>query len=172
MTMNHPEHFSQADTCISVVRAEVDAAFVHLNRACSEDGRLSPKLLDQNQKLSYELAFCVAELEASKVMLAYAQANAAEDALCTPLALAFTAENLRLVWQRLLTHAMEAGLETSRLLDLMSANPLAAFLAEHGKVSGYEAIGAAMLERGNQRLPSGLEQEKDLVQASFARFAR
>jgi (2S)-methylsuccinyl-CoA dehydrogenase len=171
MTSIHPEHLSQAQTSIAVVRAEVDAAFVHLNRQCIDNGRLSPAHLDRNQKISYELAFCVAELEASTVMLTYAEAVSADDALCAPLALSFCADNLRTVWQRLLTHAVEAGLSNSHLLNLMNTEPLAGFIAEHGAVSNFEAIGSAMLERGNQRLPSGLDQEKDMVQTSFARFA-
>lgn len=171
MTLIDPDQLGQAETCIGLIRTEVDAAFVHLNRTCTQEGRLSPSLLDRNQKLSYELAFCVAELEASKVMLSYAQATGAQDDLCGPVALAFCAENLRTVWQRLLNHALEAGLNTSHLLDLMNAEPLDKFLVAHGGVANYEAIGAAMLERGNQRLPSGLAQEKDLVQSSFARFA-
>ena len=36
---------------------------------------------------------------------------------------------------------------------------------------GWQNIGAALLDRGNVRLPTGLGEEKDLVRESFARFA-
>lgn len=171
MTSIDPNHLSQAEACIDAIRAEVDAALAHLNRQCTEDGRLSPSRLDRQQKISYELAFSVAELEASKTMLAYAEAVSADDALCAPLALAFCADNVRSVWQRLFSHAAEAGLPNERLLTLMTDGDVASFVAEQGSVDQFESIGAALLERGNQRLPSGLDQEKDMVQASFARFA-
>jgi (2S)-methylsuccinyl-CoA dehydrogenase len=53
----------------------------------------------------------------------------------------------------------------------MGSDPLADFLAQHGNSRGMADIGAALLERGNVRLPTGLGEEKDLVRESFARFA-
>jgi (2S)-methylsuccinyl-CoA dehydrogenase len=161
----------QAFDCVNALRTEVDAALTHLNRLCTVDGEFSAPKLDAHQKVSYELAFCVAELEASEVMLDYANKASAEDALCEPLSLAFCADNLRAVWQRLLTHSAEAGLSNSRLLQLMGSDPLADFLAEHGTVAQFAAIGAELLARSSLRLPSGLGEEKDMIRDSFARFA-
>ena len=56
---------NQARQCLECLRSEVNAAFSHLKALCSVDRRLAPKLLDEQQKVSYELAFCVAEIEAS-----------------------------------------------------------------------------------------------------------
>ncbi len=165
------EQLKQASDCLGVLQIEVDKALTHLNDLCSADGRLVPSKLDSQQEVSYELAFCVAELEATQVMLAYAEEVGARDSLCAPLALAFGAENVRRIWQRLLNHANEIGLASAYLLSLMSKAPLASFTSTHGKVAAFESIGAEILERGNMRLPSGLNQEKDMVQASFARFA-
>ena len=63
------DSIDQAHSCLARLRAEVDTSFSHLKGLCSEAGRLSPTLLDQHQKVSYELAFCVAELEACTAML-------------------------------------------------------------------------------------------------------
>jgi (2S)-methylsuccinyl-CoA dehydrogenase len=165
------EQVRQATACLAALRTEVDAALAHLNRLCTVDGRFSASQLDAHQKVSYELAFCVAELEASEVMLNYADKVSAEDSLCEPLSLGFCADNLRAVWQRLLTHAAEAGLSNSRLLELMGSEPLAGFLAKQGDVAQFAAIGAELLERSSVHLPSGLGEEKDMIRDSFARFA-
>ena len=161
---------NQAHLFLERLRTQVDAGFSHLKMLCSTDGRLSPDLLDQQQTVSYELAFCVAELEASAAMLNYAGEATEEASLCQSIALAFCAENIRTVWQRLLNHAPELGLDNAQLLQLFGSDPLAEFLAQYGS-SQLAQIGSALLERGNSRLPTGLGEEKDLVRESFARFA-
>ena len=93
---------NQAHLFLEGLRTQVDAGFSHLKMLCSRDGRLSSDLLDQQQTVSYELAFCVAELEASAAMLNYAGEATEEASLCQSIALAFCAENIRTVWQRLL----------------------------------------------------------------------
>ena len=165
------DHTQQARLSLDLLRTQVDAGFSHLKALCSENGRLNPALLDQQQQVSYELAFCVADLEACKAMLLYADKANAETDLCRSVALAFCAETARGVWQRLLNHAQELGLPSEQLLTLMGRDPLADFLAQHGNSRGMADIGAALLDRGNVRLPTGLGKEKDLVRESFARFA-
>ena len=165
------DHTQQARLSLDLLRTQVDAGFSHLKALCSENGRLNPALLDQQQQVSYELAFCVADLEACKAMLLYADKANAETDLCQSVALAFCAETARGVWQRLLNHAQELGLPSEQLLTLMGSDPLADFLAQHGNSRGMADIGAALLDRGNVRLPTGLGEEKDLVRESFARFA-
>ena len=165
------DHTQQARLSLDLLRTQVDAGFSHLKALCSENGRLNPGLLDQQQQVSYELAFCVADLEACKAMLLYADKANAETDLCRSVALAFCAETARGVWQRLLNHAQELGLPSEQLLTLMGSDPLADFLAQHGNSRGMADIGAALLDRGNVRLPTGLGEEKDLVRESFARFA-
>lgn len=167
----HSEQFKSALVCLVVLQIEVNAALQYLNSACSIEGQFSPAQLDDHQKVSYELAFSVADLEAASAMLKYAIKVSSDDRLCEQLSLAFCADSLRTVWQRLLTHATEAGLSRSQLLDLMDSEPLAGFLAEHGDVAQFAAIGTELLARGNVRLPSGLDDEKEIIRDSFARFA-
>ena len=101
---------NQARQCLECLRSEVNAAFSHLKALCSEDGRLSPKLLDEQQKVSYELAFCVAEIEASIAMLNYATETKLK-LIYVNHRLYFCAESIRTVWQRLFNHAHELGLD-------------------------------------------------------------
>jgi (2S)-methylsuccinyl-CoA dehydrogenase len=171
VTKLRPNQLKEASACLAILQAEVDAGFAYLNRLCTRDGKFSASQLDAHQKVSYELAFCAAELEASTVMLAYADKVAIEDSVTVPLSLAFCAENLRAVWQRLLAHAAETGLSSPRLLDMMGSEPLAGFLAQYGDVAQYATIGAELLKRGSVRLPSGLGEEKDMIRDAFARFA-
>ena len=157
---------------LELLQQTVNKALSNLKRLCTNDGSIAPQTLDRYQKPSYELAFAAAELEASRTMISYAHLNSGQDELCAPLALSFCAENLRGVWQRLFSHSAELELDNSELLALIGSPTIAAFLAQQGGVDQLEQIGQTLLERGSSlRLPSGLGEEKDLVQASFARFA-
>ena len=46
--MTHPDQtpYQEADACLALMRAQVDAGLQHLNRACSSEGRLSAEQLD------------------------------------------------------------------------------------------------------------------------------
>ncbi|MFT4822446.1 MAG: (2S)-methylsuccinyl-CoA dehydrogenase [Halioglobus sp.] len=166
------QHMQQAFACIALLQNQVNAAHAHLHQLCTQDGKFAASQLDAHQKVSYELAFCVAELEASEVLLKYAEKVSAQDSLTVEMSLAFCADNLRAVWQRLLAHTAEAGLSNSALLEVMGSEPLAGFLAEQGKVDQFAKIGTALLERGSAHLPSGLSEEKDMIRDAFARFAQ
>lgn len=166
------DQLNQAAQCIEQLQGSVDDALRHLQDKCTLDGRLAPKALDACQQVSYEVAFCAAELQAATVMLDYATSIGAQDNLCTPLALAFCAENLHTVWHRLFTNATDAGLATDALLGLMADANFSQYLATHGSAEKFAALGERLLSAGSKlRLPSGLDEEKDMVQASFARFA-
>ncbi|MFK8049701.1 MAG: acyl-CoA dehydrogenase family protein [Halioglobus sp.] len=167
LTSNQSE---QAQQCLEALQAEVDSGLGHLNQLCTLDGKFSVSALDAYQKVSYELAFCAAEIEASKILLKYADSVHTQDQLTGQMSLAFCAENVRTVWQRLLAHASEAGLSDSRLLTLMGGEPMANFLAEHGGVAQYAALGEQLLQRDSAHLPSGLGEEKDMIRDAFARF--
>jgi (2S)-methylsuccinyl-CoA dehydrogenase len=161
----------QGSACVELLQGEVHKGLQYLNRLCMLNGQFSPALLEAHQKVSYELAFCVAELQSSVVMLNYADSVSADDVACEPLSLAFCADSLRTVWQRLFTHSAEAGLSNAVLLQLAGSEPLTGFLAKHGDVACFAALGATLLQRASVRLPSGLDEEKDMIQQSFARFA-
>ena len=170
MAVLQSEKLKQAASCLAILRAQVDKGFAHINRLCRVDGQDSSQQFDAHQQVSYELAFSVAEIEAANVMLKYADNTTSEDLLCEQLSLTFCAENLRSTWQRLLTNATEAGISSHQLLKLMDNEPLAGFLAEYGSVERYASIGTELLKRGSTHLPSGLNEEKDMMQASFSRF--
>ena len=192
--------FDDAKLCLASLRATVDQALAHLKKQCTVEGTLAAKKLDECQQASYEIAFCVADLEASGAMLSYAlaietggvteaqkedqkegqkddQKDDQVDELCRPLALSFCAENIKSVWHRLFSHAGELGLPTEQLIALIETEKVARFIADHGNVSQLQAIGKTVLQRAAQssgsrvRLPAGLGQEKTMVQLSFARFA-
>ena len=167
------DELAKAEVCLARFRDHISAGLAYLKEHCTADGVISAARLDDHQQVSYELAFCVAELEAAAVVLQYAQAKATQgDVLCTELALTFCAEQLNNLFHRLLGHGSDAGISRGDMLQLMAEPAIDSFLTDHGSAERYAQIGVALAARGTtQRLPSGLDQEKDLVRESFARFA-
>ncbi len=172
MTTSNLHELNIGAACLATLQTELDHALSYLNQLCTIDGQFLTTELDAHQKVSYELAFCAAELSAARALLKYAAQVGDEDTVCIPLALAFCAENLQTVWQRLLAYAAEAGLGRQHLLELMADKTITEFLTRHGCVTNYAHIGAELADRNSTYLPSGLGEEKDMIRAAFAGFAQ
>lgn len=153
-----------------MMQDQVDVGLRYLNGICTIGGRFSATELDKHQQVCYAFALSVAEIEASRAMLNYTS-KVAGNQLCAKLALAFCADSIRTVWQRLLSHAADAGLSGDEVLQLMAKDPVRDFVATYGSVAWFAEIGAALLKRDDLQLPSGLDEEKDMVRQSFARFS-
>lgn len=166
----------KARACIADLQEQIDSGFLYLNEMCTINGIFNSSELDTHQQVSYELAFCVAEIEASKAMLDYSDNFSKEEPLCEILSLAFTAEVLTAIWQRLYTHASDAGLSKQALISILNSEAFEALMEKNGALINFLTIGSKILEWGslnvrpNLMLPSGLDQEKDMVRESFVAF--
>ncbi len=145
-------------------------ALCHIKQQCSVNGKFEHTLLDNYQRVSYELAFCAAELKAAAVLLNYARKVQGQDDLLPQLVPVYCAEMLQSVWQRLVANADDMGLQRGLVMELMSTEPMASFLEHYLRAGVIAAVGAEILARGQFRLPSGLDEEKEMVRSSFARF--
>ena len=132
---------NQARACLSSLQEQVDNGFLHLNKLCTVAGIFQSSELDAHQKVSYELAFCVAEIQASKAMLDYSDKFSSQDKLCEALSLTFTADVLTTVWQRLFNHSIEAGLLKNDLISLLNSEEFDGFITKNGGVDQFSEIG-------------------------------
>jgi (2S)-methylsuccinyl-CoA dehydrogenase len=129
-----------------------------------------PALLDEYQLASYELAFCTAELKAAAIMHAYGEAAGKTDELCEKLAMAWCAEAAHSVAQRLLARAGDLGFDRSELFSVLAGPDYTAWQQDCSSAPRLAALGAEILARGTARFPTLLDDEKEMVRASFARF--
>jgi (2S)-methylsuccinyl-CoA dehydrogenase len=155
-----------------LLQSQVDLALQALQGACTENGRFNPHLLDRHQLVAYELAFCAAELAATDAIDEYASRVGDGDELVAAVTQAASAELLQSVCQRLQTRASAMGLAPAKLAAVIGGEPLAAFLQQWQSPERLAAIGETILARGEFRLPTGLDEEKEMVRSSFARFSR
>ncbi len=149
----------------------VDGALVNIKDKCSRDGKLMAGLLEQYQLVSYDLAFCVAELQAAKVMIHYAEQADGLDDLAAVTALIFVTEAAQSVFQRLLVRAEDLGLDREIIMAGYMHENQQALITTYLNAATLASLGADILDRSNMQLPALLGEEKEMVRESFSRFS-
>lgn len=149
----------------------VDGALVNIKDKCSRDGKLMAGLLEQYQLVSYDLAFCVAELQAAKVMIHYAEQTDGLDDLAAVTALIFVTEAAQSVFQRLLVRAEDLGLDREIIMAGYMHENQQALITTYLNAATLASLGADILDRSNMQLPALLGEEKEMVRESFSRFS-
>jgi len=149
----------------------VDAALVNIKGKCSRDGKLMAGLLEQYQLVSYDLAFCVAELQAAKVMIHYAEQADGLDDLAAVTALIFVTEAAQSVFQRLLVRAEDLGLDREIIMAGYMHENQQALITTYLNAATLASLGADILDRSNMQLAALLGEEKEMVRESFSRFS-
>jgi (2S)-methylsuccinyl-CoA dehydrogenase len=165
-----PQLLAQADSELDCLRAFVDSACASIRLQCLVDAKLDAELLDNWQLVSYELAFCVAEISAAKAFIGYAL-QLEQSEITQKICLSFCAETLQTVLQRLIAQSAELGVPRAQLLDVYARPCVKQLLDTYLGSELLGAIGGEISESDLQRLPSILDEEKELVRATFFRFA-
>jgi (2S)-methylsuccinyl-CoA dehydrogenase len=160
----------QADTCQGQLLDFVQFGLKKLKAFCSVNGKLDSVLLDRHQLSCYELAFCSAEVAASKAVCRYAAEAGKQDELAVDAALAFTAEALDSTWKRLLARAGDLGIDYGELAGFYQKSGLDELRTAFASAEFLASVGAKVAERGNADLPTLLNEEKEMVRDMFARF--
>src|SRR5689334_659180 len=154
-----PEQQNGALAAIDAVAAVVDAATETLAGASAQGGRISVERLDQHQVVAYDLAHAASAIEASRVMVDYAEHGQLE----SMLAHAFIADAIADIAARVVGRDAAWGVDTS---DLELALP---FVATHRAPGVLETLGDAVAQAGCG--PSHLSDDFELVRETFHRFA-
>lgn len=140
-----------------------------LKVACTVDDKLDLNLLDEHQLTSYELAFCEAEISAANCFLNYSE-QYKPDSLEQNLALFFASDTFQLVISRLKSISNDACLDWGKLAELEGSQAVRNLIANcNSKI--IASLGARICDEEISRLPSGLNEEKELVRETFLRFS-
>ena len=167
---SHSTHLEEANAELVALKQQVLRACSNIKAKCSTNDKLDGKLLDDWQLPSYELAFSVAELSAVAAFNDYAK-NLSTDALTQQLALSFCAETLQAVLNRLIARASDVDLDKSELLGFHARENFKKLLDLYASSECLARLGAEIADKNVQRLPSLLDEEKELVRETFFRFA-
>lgn len=150
---------------VGEVESLVNSALAYLKESCSVDGKVAPDRLDAVQQGVFELAVSVAELEASKSVLAYAGRHGETE---LELANLFTAEALHNIRARLLRSPGDFGLDAASL-ELSPGT--SGFVASQLKSSNLERIGEKLAAGDGSAGARGLDEEKAMMAETFRQFA-
>ena len=167
-----PQHsyFDSVAKLSDLLNRQAASAAAYLKSKCLIDGRLNGELLDQHQLASFDLAFIAADLAAVKACADYAVALD-DNFQAKAVVLIFCADTLKAVLNRFVERAPEFGIARSRLVTLYSDPDMESLLDHCLNGTLIAAIGKTIVETNQVRLPSNLDEEKELVRESFYRFA-
>jgi len=153
---------------LDLLRELVDGSFRFIKSHCRENNRFDKNRLDDFQLLSYDLAVCVAEISAAKSLLKYAL-KLSKNKLVATIALVFAGDNYQIVLQRLLARSEESAGNSKELLGLYE-KPSVRELLSYTAAQVLEQIGREITGADIARLPSTLDDEKELMRETFYRF--
>ena len=161
---------TEADTELGSLRELVDEAFALIKSQCQREGKLDAGLLDDRQLVSFELAFCVAEISAARAFNSYAL-QLGQSEITSQISLSFSAEIIQTVLQRLISRSVDIGRDRNHLLDFYTRPIVKLLLDTYLASESLASIGQEITEKNLQRLPSNLDEEKELMRETFFRFA-
>lgn len=157
----------RAGSVLKQIRALLEEAIVAVARRCASDGKLSDKMLDENQLASYEIAMASAEVLAAEV--AYSRALRAST-LDRGITYVFVADSAVSALGRLETVFVEVG------IDGCGQRPLTTDLSLFRRLA---ASGGVLSNLGAQIADSGLcfgevdqSESVAMAQTAFRRFAQ
>ncbi len=166
----------QAKEAIAMAQSKLDKSLSYIKQACTSDGRLSGKLLDEHQLVSYELAFVAAELSGASTVLDYAQrvrSARGENAgleIEEKIALVFAAEALQNTRSRLSARLNEYGLDVSDIA-VFDNGLIRDFCNAAIATDELVAIGKEMLDQDGRCGDAMLTEDAEMMREAFQRLS-
>ena len=169
MPVDSTSSLDSAKKTLESINNFVSLGLRNLKVICTVNQRLEAKLLDDYQFASYQLAFCAAEISAASYFLDYCRGGSTNPNQ-RALALLFAGDTFQSVIERLKTASHDIGIDSEDLSTIENSTEAKALLLET-QPKAVSALGAEIVDGTIGRLPSGLDDEKELVRESFSRFA-
>jgi (2S)-methylsuccinyl-CoA dehydrogenase len=169
MPVDSTSSLDSAKKTLESINNFVSLGLRNLKVICTVNQRLEAKLLDDYQFASYQLAFCTAEISAASYFLDYCR-DGSTNSNQRALALLFAGDTFQSVIERLKTTSHDIGIDSEDLSTIENSTEAKALLLET-QPKAVSALGAEIVDGTIGRLPSGLDDEKELVRESFSRFA-
>ena len=169
MPVDSTSSLDSAKKTLESINNFVSLGLRNLKVICTVNQRLEAKLLDDYQFASYQLAFCAAEISAASYFLDYCR-DGSTNPNQRALALLFAGDTFQSVIERLKTTSHDIGIDSEDLSTIENSTEAKALLLET-QPKAVSALGAEIVDGTIGRLPSGLDDEKELVRESFSRFA-
>ncbi|MBV1880332.1 MAG: acyl-CoA/acyl-ACP dehydrogenase [Pseudomonadales bacterium] len=165
-----------AGSLIAEGRKIVDKGLSHIKVQCLDGGKVSTTKLDDHQLVSYELAYCAAELTASDFILDYCRKvrdikGGDELGLEENLALMYCAETINNCRGRLVTRLSDFGLSHQDVVTGFGSEESNDFISQQLSSANMEAMGRTLIKLDGVTGTSILDNEKEMMRDSFRQFA-
>lgn len=165
---------NQARKILETLGPVVDQACSYLKAECQVEGKLSNHKLDEHQLASYEIAYCAAERVAALEMLDYAERAAEQGnaALEERLTASFCAEAIQNIRGRFNARPADFGLSEATLSESVNTAAASEFCRAQQSTANLAQLGADIFSRDGETGAYLLDDEKEMYQDTFRKFAQ
>jgi (2S)-methylsuccinyl-CoA dehydrogenase len=162
--------FTQLENYLNEIDFLCSHFFKAIKEECSKENFFNYTLLDQFQHISYELAFCIAELSAAKAHIKYCQTlNANNESIEAQQALYFGAEVIQQSKARLFVYQNDLGLN-KEYDNCFNNDNLNSFCQKHLKHGFICNLADALIKQNGENGASVLDKEKEMIRSTFKKL--
>lgn len=162
--------FKELEQYLNQIEQLCSSSFRYIKAECSQNSKLQNDLLDGFQHLSYELAFCIAEISAARSHIAYCeQLQAAENSVEAMQCLYFGAECIQQSKNRLFVYKHASGIHAAYEQCFYNKS-LEQFCESQLSHHAICALHNKLLRQQGSTGQSVLDKEKELIRDTFKKL--
>jgi len=162
--------FKPLETYLDSLDALCNQAFKSIKAQCSKDGNINISLLDQFQHISYDLAFCVAEISAARSHIVYCKTlNSDINSIETQQALYFGAEIIQQSKSRLYIYKNDLGISEG-FSNFFNNEALENFCQHYLKHDFICDLSNKLIKQNGSSGQSILDKEKEIIRSTFKKL--
>ncbi|MCG8610199.1 MAG: acyl-CoA dehydrogenase family protein [Pseudomonadales bacterium] len=174
MSQQNNVRIQQATQAMDAVQSILNRAFSYLKKQCTApDGRISATRLDDYQLVSYDLAFCAAEVRAARSMLQVAEGRLNDEHFPFEerTAVLFCAEIIENIRARIQPRCREYGLTRELLAETLETQSVLEFCESELSTLRYVELGGMVLSQTAHYGEPELDEDKAIMRETFRDFA-
>ncbi|MCE9500476.1 MAG: acyl-CoA/acyl-ACP dehydrogenase [Leptospira sp.] len=143
----------------------------NLAKQCTDKGAISVAKMDENQLISYGLAWITAEQRIAENFLRYAwDSSIGTSELEKMMAVTFAAEIVSHIRSELIAKPTEFTLTSEKIQSALFINEINSFIENSMKIGIYSAIAEKIVEKGHAGV-YGLSDDHESFRETFRKFA-
>lgn len=161
---------TEADKCLKLTSVIIDEITTALAKKWSKNNAVSTDLMDEDQSVSYDLAWLTAEQKIAENFLNYAwNESFGTSELEKYMALCFAAESVQHIRSTVNAKPSDYGITISRALELFKEE-LTQFVEIYTNIKYYSKVADLIVEKGHGGV-YGLSDDHETFRDTFRRFA-
>ncbi|MCP5495226.1 MAG: acyl-CoA/acyl-ACP dehydrogenase, partial [Leptospiraceae bacterium] len=162
---------TKVESCLKASGSFIEEVTENLAKKCSENGKVSIKKMDENQLVSYQLAWLTAEQRIAENFVNYAWNDSIGTSdLEKQMACTFAAEVVSHIRSEIGQRPTEFGTSHEKVFSDLYNTDINSYIEIYSKINNYESIIDMIVEKGHAGV-YGLNEDHESFRDAFKKFA-